>query len=303
MTTSDPVPSNRAWLEKYTNALLASADVADRLKVDCLPTKQDRFFRIEDGETIAKLELPLALRSYTLASLILHFYADYTPEVPVLDTDVLFECDEGDGMTSWSSAHDGYHEITFVDAGTTLPRTDPDGIRSSELSNLVARAVRPYDDPSHSQYTDLTSRTVLEDIDMVLADNDRATRTSVTTYEVEDYEIVCSEENGRLIEVGITKTIEGTDRFALAARFSFAPTQHLIGVFKIEDGTKIPLDATPQEVEAFADALEHITEELNERRARTTEAVSLDEFAEVKLREEGLATRTLPEERSSDNLN
>ena len=293
MITSDPKnPGTREWLERYTDALLGAAELADTLDSRSLPEAKDSFFRISNPLIINAVRLPIALEGYTLRSIVIAFRTNVVENRPYISPEFIYEFMEGEARVRFSDHELQSYPIDFIAAESTYISTSPDGISRDQLSQTLAGILRPGDDASRSGDQDLSTPQTMEDVSMLLQDSIFVERSEVSTYMLDGHEIVISRENGKVTEVSIQQVIDTDDNYSIAMRISYEKFSHSIEVFRVDRKSSEEIPADENEVAAFGDIIADLLEELSAQQPE----VSYEQHVENVLDQEATHKKT-PEER------
>lgn len=296
MTASEPTPTNREWLEKYTNVLLSAGDLADRLKTHRKPVAQDIFYRVSDPRVIDLIIAPEIFSSLELRSIVLQYSITYEGGERSFSPFMTYEFLEGDAFVGMDEISDGEHAIHYVacDSLDGEVQTVKHGINDKDLVSTVARLIRPSSDPSRVMYEGLGDEKLLDDVTAILDQNDLVTKSKITVYEIDGHEVIVTEDNDRLVEISLRQDIETDEECSIAMRVSYLDSSHSIEFFRTDHDGREPIPASEQEVSAFGDIIDDILEQIDSEQASGINIIPVQE----QLCTEGFCIN-LPEERRS----
>lgn len=282
-----PPPSTHELVKLHTDILLAGAALSERIKLDRKPVNRTVFYIVSDPRRVDNVALPTLLSDFNLRSIIIGYDTIHDDNVPPTNhPSFVYDLAEGEAHVDMETVNEGDHPINYVaQKSQEKPETLYAGTSDAELVQTTARLIRPYADPSLLNHADLSDPELVEDIHTMLSQQEFAMSTSIAVYEIDDTEITVCEEDGRLVELSLTKKLM-IDDSSIAIRLSYDGTRYEIKNFFIENDQREQIPADELEILAFKDIIDELLRQLDEERATNIPEVSHEQLADEELEEE-----------------
>lgn len=253
-------------LKMYFETLKKVDELGDALLSQARPVARDSFYRVSNPALIALIDMPVELKTMELFAIVFEFQGAEKDGKVFSSVHLALEFKQGTCRLSQPSpaSHTAPYEFIAdsVYNGNPSQNISTGSITSKEFSDIVARALRPNDDPDHADYTHVDIANIRDEIAAVLDRNDEVSSSKFYVFEQDGHKIIVCVNDGHIHEISITQVGLENDKTHVTLRTTFDTSAHGQELFISDENGSHPhtLDAT--EIQAFHDIIDDLLDSL-----------------------------------------